>query len=251
MKYINADNLLDYAFVNEDALVYPLRGICICFHGYTDATMYESSNDFARALGERGIAWVFPYYSVWGWMSNNSQAFNEQVIDAAYERLGADESLPLIVSGGSMGGLTALNYLIYGKRRAKGCALNCPVTDLNKIFSDRRDFRRAILSAHIEKDEPLDDVMERYSPICFARDLPHIPYFLAFGGSDVYFCNTQMPPIIEQLKRCQLQYTLLTVPEMKHCDLDSHPKAQAAYREFIISLIEDQTTEMITGGNKE
>ena len=26
MKYINADNLLDYAFVNEDALVYP-RGI--------------------------------------------------------------------------------------------------------------------------------------------------------------------------------------------------------------------------------
>ena len=29
MKYINADNLLDYAFVNEDAPVYPLRGICI------------------------------------------------------------------------------------------------------------------------------------------------------------------------------------------------------------------------------
>ena len=115
MKYINADNLLDYAFVNEDALVYPLRGICICF----------------------------------------------------------------------------------------------------------------------------------------ARDLPRIPYFLAFGERDVYFCNTQMPPIIEQLKRCQLQYTLLTVPEMKHCDLDSHPKAQAAYREFIISLIEDQTTEMITGGNEE
>jgi len=57
--------------------------------------------------------------------------------------------------------------------------------------------------------------------------------------------------MIEQLKRCQLPYTLLTVPEMKHCDLDSHPKAQAAYREFIISLIEDQTTEMITGGNKE
>ena len=26
MKYINADNLLDYAFVNEDAPVYPLRG---------------------------------------------------------------------------------------------------------------------------------------------------------------------------------------------------------------------------------
>ena len=84
-----------------------------------------------------------------------------------------------------------------------------------------------------------------------ARDLPHIPYFLVFGESDVYFCNTQMPPMIEQLKRCQLPYTLLTVPEMKHCDLDSHPKAQAAYREFIFSLIEDQTSNTTIGGNKE
>ena len=237
MKYINSENLSDYAFVNEDTLVYPLRGICVCFHGYTDATMYHTSTALARALGERGIAWVFPYYSVWAWMSNNSQEFNEQVIDAVYERLGADESVPLIVSGGSMGGLTAFNYLMYGKRKAVGCALNCPVTDINRIFSDLPDFRRAILSAHIEKDEPLDEVMKRYSPVCFAQSLPRIPYFLVFGESDVYFLNTQMPAIVEKLREYEVDYSLLTVPEMQHCDIDGHPEAHTAYQNFIISLV--------------
>lgn len=59
MKYINADNLLDYAFC------------------------------------KRGCAGV---------SSARNLHLLSQVIDAAYERLGADESLPLIVSGESMGG---------------------------------------------------------------------------------------------------------------------------------------------------
>lgn len=237
MKQIRPDNLLDYAFVNEDTLVRPLRGICVCFHGYTDATMYEKSDAFARTLGEKGVAWVFPYYSVWAWMSRNSQEFNEQVLDAVYERLGADESVPLIVSGGSMGGLTALNYLIYGKRKAIGCALNCPVTDMNKIFADQRDFRRAILSAHIEKDASLEEIMKTYSPVCFAESLPHIPYFFVFGQADTYFFNTQMPPMIEKLRQYKIKHTLLTVPGMKHCDLSHHPEAQDAFGDFIVSLV--------------
>ena len=136
MKYINKENLYDYAFLNEDTLVSPLRAICVCFHGYTDATMYQGSPEIAKILGEAGIAWVFPYYSVWAWMSTSSSEFIEQVLDAVCERLGADENIPLIVSGGSMGGLTALNYLVYGKRKAVGCAVNCAVTDMKRIFSD-------------------------------------------------------------------------------------------------------------------
>ena len=238
MKYINPTNLSDYAFLNEDTLIYPLRGICICFHGYSDATMYEKSDEVASYLGKRGIAWVFPYYSVWAWMSRSSQVFNEQVIDAVYEKLGADNTIPLIVSGGSMGGLTALNYLIYGKRDAIGCVLNCPVTDMNRVFSDWPDFRRAILSAHIEEEAPLEDVLKRYSPVCFAKELPHIPVFLVFGERDTYFFNTQMPPMIEKFEQYGVDYTLLTEPEMEHCDLDNHPNALLAYCDFTVSLIE-------------
>ncbi len=237
MKYINASNLSDYAFVNEDTLARPLRAVCVCFHGYSDATTYEKSPTIARILGEQGIAWVFPYYSVWAWMSRNSREFNEQVLDAAYDRLGADESIPLIVSGGSMGGMTALNYLVYGKRTAIGCALNCAVTDLNRLFTDSPFFRKSILSAHITEEGPLDAVLSRYSPVAFAASLPSIPYYLVYGDADPYFYQTQMPLMVERLEHFGRDYTLLTVPGMAHCDIDSHPSARSAFCNFMVSLV--------------
>ena len=236
MHYINSSNLSDYAFLNEDTLVFPLKAVCICFHGYTDATMLDKSNNIARVLGKNGIAWVFPYYSVWAWMSKSSQIFNEQVIDAVYERLGADSSVPLIVSGGSMGGLTALNYLVYGKREAIGCAVNCPVTDMVRIFEDKPSFRRAILSAHIDNESPLDEILASYSPVRFAKKLPDIPYFLVFGESDTYFTQMQMPPLIEKLKELDLRHTLLVQPGMNHCDIEGHPEALRSFCDFIVSL---------------
>lgn len=235
MKHINKDNLADFAFLNEDTLTLPLRGICVSFHGFTDATMFEKSSDQARILGESGIAWVFPYYSVWGWMSENSQEFNKQVIDAVYDKLQASDDIPLIISGGSMGGLTALNYLVRGKRRACACALNCPVTDMSEFYNSSIGSRRAILSAHIEKDCPLDIIMRNFSPINFADKLPRIPYFLIFGERDTHFIDYQLPPFEEKLKEYGHDYILTVHPEMEHCDIRNHPKALQEYCDFIIS----------------
>ena len=236
MKYINPENLYDYGFLNEDSLCRPVRAVCVSFHGYTDATMFKESNETAKALGEKGIAWLFPYYSVWGWLGNNSLLFIEDVIDAAYERLGITDDVPFIVSGGSMGGLYALNYLMIGKRRAIGCALNCPVTDVERMFLDKPDVRRAILSAHIEKEGDLLEILRSYSPVNFTNQLPKIPYYIVFGESDVYFMESQMPPMREKLKESNLNYTLVTQPEMKHCDLKSHPLLNKAFCDFLISL---------------
>ena len=237
MKYINSENLSDYAFLNLDTLRYPVRAVCVNFHGYTDATIFEKSNDVARVLGEAGILFVFPYYSVWAWMSRSSREFIEQVLDAAYDRLSLDETVPLIVSGGSMGGLTALNYLIYGKRRAIGCALNCPVSDMKGIFDDKWDIRRAILSAHILEDAPLSDVLMRYSPVYFADKLPKIPYFLIYGDKDPYFFETQMPPFIERLESLNVDFKLIKQAGMLHCDIKSHPEALSEYCSFLKGLI--------------
>ena len=237
MKYINSKNIYDYAFLNEDKLKYPIKAVCVEFHGYTDATMFKKSPSHAEFLGENGIAWVFPYYSVWAWMSKSSQEFNEQVIDAVYEKLGIDDKIPLIISGGSMGGLTALNYLIYGKRKAVGCALNCPVTDFCRIFEDRTDFRRAIVSAHICEPEPLEDIIKRYSPYHFADKLPKIPYMLIFGENDTYFTNILRPAFIDRLDELKIKYTSLVQENMNHCDLDGHPEAKNLFYSFIKNLI--------------
>ena len=235
MKYINKENLADFAFLNTDTLKPPLRAVCVCFHGYTDATMFEKSPEMARKLGERGIAWVHPYYSVWAWMSPSSQEFCEQVLDAVYDKLGAESDVPFIVSGGSMGGLTALCYLVYGKRKAIGCALNCPVTDMAKTYEDKPTFRRAILSAHIENADPFETVMKKYSPVHFAYRLPDIPYFFVYGERDEYFTEVQMPPMRAELDKYGLSYKLSVVEGMTHCDIEGHSGILGEYCDFLIA----------------
>ena len=233
MTYINKDNLSDYAFLNTDALKLPLKGICVCFHGYTDDTMFSESNAIAARLGQKGIAWVFPYYSVWGWLGKNALAFCEQVIDAVYDKLGADESIPLISSGGSMGGLTALMYCVLGKREAVRCAAECPVTDMHKIFEDNYTVRRAILSAHIEKEGKLEDILKEHSPVYRAADMPKIPYFLLFGGNDTLITEKHYPPLYEAMQEQGHNVKVHIEEGMGHCETLNFETALNKYCAFI------------------
>lgn len=233
MTYINKDNLSDYAFLNTDTLKLPLKGICVCFHGYTDDTMFSESNAIAARLGQKGIAWVFPYYSVWGWLGKNALAFCEQVIDAVYDKLGADENTPFISSGGSMGGLTALMYCVLGKRKAVRCAAECPVTDMHKMFEDNYTMRRAILSAHIEKEGKLEDILKEHSPVYRAADMPKIPYFLLFGGKDTLITEKHYPPLYKAMEEQGHSVKVHIEEGMGHCETLNFEKALNAYCAFI------------------
>jgi hypothetical protein len=175
MRCINQDNVSDYAFINMDALTFPVKAVCVDFHGYTDGRMLTESDAKAKQFGKKGIARVFPYYSVWAWMSRSSQEFNEQVLDAVYQKLQIPDTVPLIITGGSMGGLTALCYQVYGKRKAVACAANCPVTDVGVFFRDFAEARRAILSAHILDERPLEAVRRVLAAQAFVSEEPENP----------------------------------------------------------------------------
>lgn len=235
MRCINQDNISDYAFVNTDALTLPVKAVCVDFHGYTDATMFSESNEKAKRLGEKGIAWVFPYYSVWAWMSRSSQEFNEQVLDAVYQKLQLPDTVPLIITGGSMGGLTALCYLVYGKRKAVACAANCPVTDMGVFFRDFDHARRAILSAHILDERPLETICDAYSPVKFVDKLPHIPYLLVYGEKDTVITDRFMSKFVEKMKAAGHDVTHILQKDMVHCAISSHKEAFDACCNFIIS----------------
>ena len=235
MKFINKDNIFDYAFINADALVYPIKAVCVDFHGYTDATMISKSEGKAKLFGENGIAWVFPYYSVWAWMSKASQEFNEQVLDAVYEKLQIPDTTPLIITGGSMGGLTALCYQLYGKRKAVACAANCPVTDMGVFFRDFDHVRRAILSAHILDERPLETVLKEYSPVKLADKLPAIPYLLIYGEKDPIITDRFMPQFVEAMQAAGHNVTHILQKDMDHCDLEGHKEALDAWCDYIIT----------------
>lgn len=235
MQFINEENILDYAFVNFDTLKRPVKAVCMEFHGYTDATMYEKSPAKAKIMGGQGIAWIFPYYSVWAWMERSSQEFNEQVLDAVYRKLQISDDTPLIITGGSMGGLTALCYLVYGKRKAAACALNCPVTDMTKFFDLVPSARRAILSAHILEERPLRAIMDGYSPVNLVDKLPKIPYLLIYGEKDELITKNFMPRMLEKMSVSGHNVTHLLQKDMTHCDIDSHKETFERWCDFIIT----------------
>lgn len=238
MKYITSDNLFDYAFLNEDSLQKPVKGVCIYFHGYTDGTRYKESPILGQKLGEQGIAWVFSYHSVWAWMSETSQQYCEQVLDAVYERLGIDESVPLVVTGGSMGGMTALNYLIHGKRKAIACAANCPVLSVKGYFEKSSETRAAILSAHIEKEGELMEILADLSPIYFTEKLPKIPYFFVFGKKDpTPAINEHIEELKEKLSKNAIHYKVEFREEMEHCNMKDFPDTIGRFIDFISDVV--------------
>lgn len=234
MKFINEDNIFDYAFINTDSLILPVKAVCVDFHGYTDATMISKSEGKAKLLGEKGIAWVFPYYSVWAWMSEASQEFNEQVLDAVYRKLRIPDTVPLIITGGSMGGLTALCYQVYGKRKAVACAANCPVTDMGVFFRDFAKDRRAILSAHILDERPLETVCNAYSPVKLVEKMPYIPYMLIFGEKDAAITERFMPEFVEKMKASGHNVRCVVQKDMTHCAISSHKEALDIWCDFIV-----------------
>lgn len=235
MQYINEENIFDYAFINTDALKLPMKAVCVDFHGYTDATMFSESPEMAKVFGEKGVAWVFPYYSVWAWMSRSSQEFIEQVLDAVYKKLQLPDTIPLIITGGSMGGLTALCYQVYGKRKAVACAANCPVTDMSLVFELKADMRRAILSAHILNEGSLEKILEEYSPIKLIDRLPAIPYLLIFGEKDEAITERFWTGFLEKMEAAGLDMNYIIQKDMVHCDIENHKETFDAWCNFVLT----------------
>ncbi len=236
MKHMNWENIDYFAFINTDTLVGKPKGVVMDFHGFTDGTMFEKSNAFARYMGEKGILYVFPYYSVWAWMSKASLAYIEEVIDVVWEHYGFDEKTPFVAQGGSMGGMTAVMYCLYGNKKATACAMNCPVTDLEEVYL-RRHIRRAVYSAHILDERPIEECLVAYSPVRNVGKLPKIPYRAVYGSEDSTICEKMACEFEKAMLDAGHDYSRMTVDKMGHCNLYDFPEAFEKYLKFISDSI--------------
>ena len=236
MNYMTWENLSDFAFVNTDTLTGDIKGVVVNFHGYTDASMFTKSGIYAESLGKKGIIYIFPYYSVWSWYSKSSMAFVEEVIDTVYAHFALPSDIPFMTTGGSMGGMVAMLYGVYGKRKICACACNCPVTDLVIRMRDH-NMVRAIYSAYNLEDKPFEQCVREHSPIHMAEKFARVPYKFVFGGADGCITPEQSVPFCEKMRECGHKFTSETVSEMVHCDILSHKLATAEYIDFVIDQI--------------
>lgn len=188
---INRETLYKHAFTNIDLIVGKPRAIVLEFHGLgsTKAALLREEGkyeNFERDFAQKNILTVFPYYGFWSWMTDASAKYVDMIIDAIGKITGVDpNSVPIISTGTSMGGLSAILYSKKAKITPKACFVSCPVTDLVAFAAHPNvpHYVRTVYSAHASDN--FADTIREHSPYHVVPYLPKIPYYVIYGARDL------------------------------------------------------------------
>lgn len=235
MAAISPEQFLEYAYASFSLMKERPHGIVINCHGFSDNTFFLNDPDLALKLAEENILYVFPYYNDSGWANPTTIAYIDLVLDCVYQKYGAlDGDLPLVVSGGSMGGLTAFLYALEGRYHPVAVAADCPVSDLRGFFSIPHTLRY-LLGAYADQPYSVEQILTERNPIERVADLPKIPYLLVAGTRDGEF-----PPepyqkrFVDAMRTAGHDIGFYIAEGMLHCDIRNHPGAYDALLQFYI-----------------
>ena len=233
---INKDNLILFADTNVSLIKGTPRAVVLEFHGlsYCPDISHETGR-LGQFLAERGIVYAIPYYGPWDWMNDKAVKYNDEVVDAIFDRFGVSD-IPVVSSGLSMGGLGALVYCVYSRHSPVACAANCPVCDLPYHYTEREDLPRTIYNAFSHYDMSLEEAIKTASPIDLIDRLPDIPYafFIAENDEEVNY-KMHGDKLIKAMCERGLNAEYVFSPDRGHCDLTDTAKER--YYEFLSSFV--------------
>lgn len=231
---ITAENLDKFAYTNENECPGPYKAVVLEFHGLGFSGMVRETPPLAQACTEQGVLYVFPYCGPWCWMNDTAVKIADAVVEAGFEKFKLPQDTPVISTGGSMGGLSALIYTRYAKRTPAACAANCPVCDLPFHFTERDDLPRTLYYAFAHYDCDFDEALKSASPLHQADKMPDVPYYIAHGDADQAVNKQRHSDRFVAKMRKGHTITYDEVPEMGHCDLKD--EALKRYRAFIFGF---------------
>lgn len=239
---INRDNLASFAYTNGDICRQPIHGILLEFHGLGGGSgMIHEHSDFSRRCAEEGVLYVFPYYGPWSWMNDVAVRTVDEIVDALFDKWVLPPNTPVISSGGSMGGLSALVYARYARHRPAACAAVCPVCDLPYHYTERDDLPRTLYHAFGHYPGTLAEAMISASPLHQAAQLPDIPYLILHCTADEAVSKAEHSDrLVEAMRQAGRTITYVAVPGRGHCDLS--PEAAAQYQQFLLSAAKGRQT---------
>ena len=181
---INETNVNLFAYTNGRFLRETPKALVLSFHGLNNTSMITDHADFPLTCAEKGVLFAAPYDNPWSWMNDVAVRTVDAIVDALLKKYALDD-LPVVSTGGSMGGLSALIYARYSHHAIKACAAKYPVCDLPYHFTERPDLPRTIVSALAHYDMPLEQAMESISPLHQVNQMPDIPYLIIHGDMDL------------------------------------------------------------------
>lgn len=222
-KIIRFDALSSFAHNNAQLLTDPPRGIVLKFAGLGDARLYSDETDEDRYYASRNVLLLQPYNAPWCWMNRQAVAFTDELVQVVFSHYALPEGTPVVSTGGSMGGLSALVYCLYAGRTPAACVANCPVCDLPYHFTERPDLPRTLYNAFWNEDGTLEEAMRARSPLHLAAKLPEIPYVIYHCEQDQAVNKAMHSDRLVAAMRPAHDVTYIAVPDRGHCDL---PEAQ-------------------------
>lgn len=235
-KIINIQNLRSFAYCNNNICKKPIKGIAVSFFGLGGASMFSEDTEDGIRFAEQGILYVVPYQNPWAWQNKQNIAYTDEIIDVLFKEYDLPEDLPIVSTGGSMGGLSALVYMAYAKRTPIACVANCPVCDLPFHFTERPDLPRTLYSAFFNYNCSLQEALESASPIHLVDKMPKASKYYIFHCEEDKSVNKQKHSdrFVEKMK-AEHNISYYAVPERGHCDLTE--EMRELYNNCVINAV--------------
>ena len=167
--------------------------------------------------GQNGALVVVPYQDPWGWMNPRVVSFIDDLVDGIRALHSLEAAIPLISTGGSMGGHAALLYTIRSRHRINACLANCPVCDLPFHYTERADLPRTMHHAFGSYAD-ISAALREHSPLHQAARLPDIDYLLLHGALDqAVQKKAHSDALVAAMRARGLRVDYLELPRMQHC----------------------------------
>ena len=248
-KVITKDNVNRFTITNEKYLRTPInevKGLAIEFPGFDgnsclsgNYNFSELNNDYAQTLAKNGILLVYVFTGPWNWMRDVSIKTVDDIIDAIIEKYNLNKNIKIVYTGGSMGGLGALSYNVYGKHKAVGCAVSCPVCDLFAVSKFAPFFESSVYFACAHYESDYDSAVKSLSPLYFVEKFPKNKYFVLTCNNDqVIFLEENGKPLLQKMKNLALEVCSIELDGMGHCE--HTPEALKEFLNFIIRCFDEE-----------
>lgn len=236
-KIIRYETIRNFTYVNGLLIQGKIRGVVVEFFGLGSTKMFPEDPETGIFYARKNVLYVVPYNNPWAWMNRQAVSYTDEILDVLFARYGLPESLPIVSSGGSMGGLSCLVYSRYAKRTPAACVANCPVCDLPFHYTERLDLPRTLYSAFWNYEGDLQTALRSASPLHLVADMPKIPYHL-FHCSYDQAVNMERHSVrfVSAMREAGHEITLDVVPDRGHCDLTE--EMHARYRQYCLAALE-------------
>lgn len=183
-KYITLKNISHFAYTNHEIVKKPVRRVVLSFSGLGNTSTFFEGYEIGERYAAEGVLFVYPYNNPWAWMNRQAIAFTDEILDVLFEGLGLDPQTPIVSTGKSMGGLSALVYTCYAKRTPTVTVANCPVCDLPYHLTERKDLPRTLYSAFWHEEGEMDEVLRTFSPLHLTQKMPDGAYYIFHCTAD-------------------------------------------------------------------